>query len=138
MRSIKYLVVHCTATPTSTTVKSIQNYWKYVLGWHNPGYHYIISYDGTITQLLDDSKVANGVKGYNTNSIHLSYIGGVGKDGKALDTRSLEQEISILKLLLHLKVKYPDAEILGHRDFPHVYKDCPSFDVKDWLSCKFS
>lgn len=25
------------------------------------------------------------------------------------------------------------AEVLGHRDFPGVKKECPSFDVRTWL-----
>ncbi|WP_367614995.1 hypothetical protein [Segatella copri] len=37
------------------------------------------------------------------------------------------------ELLHSLCVDYPDAEILGHRDLPNVRKDCPCFDVRDWL-----
>ena len=28
--------------------------------------------------------------------------------------------------------KYPNSEILGHRDFPNT-KNMPNFDVKKWL-----
>ena len=28
MREIKYLAVHCTATPQTTSVESIKHYWK--------------------------------------------------------------------------------------------------------------
>jgi len=33
MREIKYIVIHCTATPQSATVASIQRYWREVLKW---------------------------------------------------------------------------------------------------------
>ena len=133
-RSIKYLVVHCTGSPAGTTIASIQNYWKEVRGWKNPGYHYIIQRDGTIVCLFPEDKVANGVKGYNEHSIHISYIGGVDADNKPFDNRSDAQKTSLYNKLVELSEKYPDAIILGHRDFPGVTKQCPSFDVKTWLA----
>lgn len=134
MRDVKYIVLHCTATPQTTTVESIQNYWRNDLGWKNPGYHYIIKSDGEIVNLLPIDKIANGVKGYNSVSIHIAYIGGVEKmHGKAIDNRTEAQKKSQIRLIRILNAKYPDAEIKGHRDFPKVNKDCPSFDVKTWL-----
>jgi hypothetical protein len=41
MRNIKYIAVHCTATPQTTSIDSIKNYWKTNLGWKMPGYHFI-------------------------------------------------------------------------------------------------
>ncbi|MDY5680570.1 hypothetical protein ACQRAV_05265 [Segatella copri] len=38
------------------------------------------------------------------------------------------------ELLKSLCTDYPEAEILGHRDLPGVHKECPSFNVKKWLS----
>lgn len=133
MRTIKYIVLHCTATPQNTTVASIENYWKNVEGWKNPGYHFMIKPDGEIVNLLSVDKVSNGVKGYNSESINISYIGGVDSKNKPLDNRTKEQKESQIKLLKEFKKKFPKAEILGHRDFKGVRKDCPSFDVKAWL-----
>jgi N-acetylmuramoyl-L-alanine amidase len=45
-----------------------------------------------------------------------------------------EQYASLRKVLADLKTKFPHAEILGHRDMPHVKKACPSFDVRHWLN----
>lgn len=132
-REIKYIVVHCTATPTTTTIESIKAYWKNVLGWQNPGYHYIIQRNGTIMPIHPESQVANGVAGYNTNSIHLSYIGGVDANNKPIDNRTPAQKEAMFNLIMKLHNRYPSAEIKGHRDFPKVQKDCPSFDVKTWL-----
>lgn len=75
----------------------------------------------------------NGVKGHNKDSVHISYIGGIDKQGKPKDTRTPEQITSMIALIKMLKEIYPDADVLGHRDFPGVKKACPSFDVKSWL-----
>ena len=130
MREINYLVVHCTATQPDAKIENIQNYWRKNLGWKSPGYHYIIKADGEIVPLLSIDRVSNGVAGYNSQIINISYIGGIDKSGKPKDTRTEEQKSSILKLLKDLKKRFPYAKIQGHRDFPKVSKACPSFDAK--------
>lgn len=129
MRAIRNIVVHCTATRQETTVKSILNYWRTGLKWRNPGYHLIVKPNGEYERLASDETVCNGVKGHNYNSLHISYIGGIDKNGKALDNRTDAQKQRLLELICELKSKYPEARILGHRDFPNVAKDCPSFDA---------
>lgn len=131
-RDIRYIVVHCTATPPDTKIENIQRYWKEQLHWKNPGYHFIIRRDGIIVQLQSIEKVANGVAGYNTQSVHLAYIGGVDKDGKPMDNRTLAQQETMFDKLVALSEKFPLAKILGHRDFPNVKKACPCFDVDGW------
>ncbi|MCY0967904.1 N-acetylmuramoyl-L-alanine amidase [Chryseobacterium wangxinyae] len=130
MRKINFLVVHCTATQPETEIKSIQNYWKNTLKWKSPGYHFIIKSDGEVVNLLPIEHVSNGVAGYNSHIINVSYIGGIDKKGIPMDTRTVAQKISILKILKDLKKKFPNAKIQGHRDFPKVNKACPSFDAK--------
>jgi N-acetylmuramoyl-L-alanine amidase len=78
--------------------------------------------------MAQDSQVCNGVAGHNANSLHVSYIG-----GQHTDDRTEAQNISLIVILRQWKTAYPDAEILGHRDFPGVRKECPRFDVKKWL-----
>ncbi len=133
MRKIKYIVLHCTATPQSATVESIKRYWRENLGWKNPGYHHIISADGTITDLLPIQELANGVAGYNSNSIHISYIGGVDEKGRPFDNRTAKQFLSQLQLVHKYIDLFPEAVIAGHKDFPMVQKACPSFEVTVWL-----
>lgn len=132
-RNIKYIVVHCTATPPDTTIESILKYWKDNNGWKNPGYHYIIKRSGEIVRLFPEEKISNGVKGFNQNSVHISYIGGIDKHGNPFDNRTPEQIEAMFSKLIELSEKYPGATILGHRDFPGVTKRCPSFDVRQWL-----
>ena len=117
MRDIKYIVVHCTATPTDTKIENIQRYWKEHLGWKNPGYHFIIKRNGEIVRLQQENLIANGVAGNNRHSIHISYIGGLTKDGKGVDNRTPAQIHAMFSKLVALSEKYPTATILGHRDF---------------------
>ena len=130
MRNINYIAIHCTATQPESSIASIQNYWKNNLGWKNPGYHYIIDRFGNVVNLLPIELVSNGVQGYNSQTINISYVGGIDKSGKPKDTRTEAQKQSILKILNELRVKFPKAKIQGHRDFPNVKKACPSFDAK--------
>jgi N-acetylmuramoyl-L-alanine amidase len=128
-RSIKYIVVHCTATAQSATVGAIQRYWRENLKWKSSGYHKIIEPNGTITTLATDDKICNGVAGYNSVSLHVSYIGGVDSKGKGLDNRTEAQKRALCEVIYGWKRTYPNAIIQGHRDFAGVKKECPSFDA---------
>ena len=130
MRDVKYLVLHCTAGPATQTTKAIKDYWKNNLGWKSVGYHYLINADGTIEQLAQESEITNGVAGFNSVTVHISYKGGVDATNKPKDTRTPQQKESILKLLKELRKRYPKAIIQGHKDFPNVKKACPSFEAK--------
>jgi N-acetylmuramoyl-L-alanine amidase len=135
MRTINNIVLHCTATPQTTTIQSIQRHWKEVNGWKSPGYHWIIKPDGEAVSLWPIEKPSNGVAGHNSDSIHISYIGGVDKNLKPVDNRTNEQKQTQIRLIKELKAKFPNARVLGHTDFPNVHKDCPSFNVAEWLEC---
>lgn len=139
-RTIKYLVVHCSATPEGRhhTAKDIDR-WHKERGFTEIGYNYVIQLNGTIELGRDVDKIPAHAENFNKESIGICYIGGCEPHGqfinkqmifKAKDTRTKEQKASLLKLLKALKKLYPEAEILGHRDFPNVKKACPSFDAK--------
>lgn len=130
MREIKYIVVHCSLTRKEATIPAILNYWRTQLGWKNPGYHIAIDASGVIHELLSIEQVANGVKGYNANSVHVAYIGGLDAAGKPADTRTLNQQSSLINVLQMWRKKFPNAIIQGHWDFPKVTKMCPNFDAK--------
>ena len=142
MRNIKYIAVHCTASHQSMTIEGLKQEFKRK-GWISPGYHYVVCPDGKITQLLDEEKVSNGVKGFNSVSINVAYIGGIDTNGKTTDNRTDEQKASLRSLLKMLHKKYPTAVIQGHRDFsqdlnkdgkvtPNEWmKACPCFNAKE-------
>ena len=142
MRRITRIFVHCTASyQETTTIKSLLAEFK-SRGWSAPGYHWVIDVDGNIHQLLDEAKVANGVADYNKYSIHVAWIGGVDKQHpKGIDNRTEAQKMALYDWVAKLKMKYPDATIMGHRDIspdlnhngvvdPWEYiKACPCFDA---------
>lgn len=141
MRTIKYIVIHCTGAPGGQATQAIKDFWKNVKGWRQVGYHKLISADGTVEELAKPEIITNGVAGYNSKSYHICYKGGQG--GK--DSRTAEQKVSLLDEVRKAKALFPAAKIVGHRDLspdlnadgiisPNEWtKDCPSFDVKQWL-----
>jgi len=128
-RTIKFIVVHCTATTPETSIKAIQNYWKKSLKWSSPGYHWMIKQGGNRVQLIPENMISNGVAGFNHSCINIAYIGGLVGVYSAYDTRTEQQKMSMIILLKELKERYPEAKILGHRDFVGVHKACPCFDA---------
>ena len=129
MREIKYIVIHCTATQPNTKKEAILNYWKNTLKWKTVGYHRLIDANGVIHELAKYEQITNGVKGYNSESIHFSYIGGIDESGRPKDTRTIKQKESLLYLVKQAKKQFPNAIVQGHRDFG-ANKACPSFDAK--------
>lgn len=144
MRGIKYIGIHCTAGPLRQSTDEIRAYWLNVLGWKTVGYHYLISADGTVENLLSIEKVSNGVKGFNNELINICCKGGIDA-GKPIDNRTDAQIASLTKLVRELKAKFSNAVVLGHRDFStdangnglidqwEFIKSCPAYDVRDWL-----
>ena len=131
MRDIKYIVIHCTATQPNTKKEAILNYWKNTLKWKTVGYHRLIDANGIIHELANFEQITNGVKGYNSESIHFSYIGGIDESGRPKDTRTIKQKESLLYLIKQAKKQFPNAIVQGHKDFKGVVKACPSFEAKN-------
>jgi len=132
-RQINYLVVHCSATPEGRdhTAKDI-DLWHRQRGFNEIGYNYVVRLNGTIEGGRDVDKIPAHVTNHNKDSIGICYIGGIDKKTlQPKDTRTAEQKEALKKLLTELKALYPEAEILGHRDFPGVAKACPCFNAKD-------
>lgn len=144
MRTIKYIIVHCSATAEGKDFRAKDiDKWHRQRGFNSIGYHYVIDLDGKIEVGRLEIKVGAHCAGYNSVSIGVCYIGGCGKDGKTpKDTRTAEQRDSLRRLLIELKRRYPAAVICGHRDMSpdknhdgkiepwEWMKACPSFDAK--------
>ena len=132
-RQIKYLIIHCTATQKQASIQSIKDYWKDVKKWDSVGYHIIVEANGNYTQLADYGEIVNGALGYNHNSIHIAYIGGIDRTGKVKDTRTKAQRKTLRSLVEYFKGSIEGLVVLGHRDLPNVLKACPCFDVQTQL-----
>lgn len=142
MRRIDYIVVHCTAGHATESIEQLIRGFR-SMGWKNNGYHIVVDGNGIRHDITPLEKIANGVAGHNSNSVHVSYMGGVNfNTRKSEDTRTPEQKAMLVEILLELRLKFPKAKIVGHRDFSpdknqngiidkwEWIKACPSFDAK--------
>ena len=131
MRRITEIIVHCSATPEGKdfTVADI-TCWHKARKFVTIGYHYVIYRNGEVHNGRPERQVGAHCTGHNSYSIGVCYIGGVAKDGKTpKDTRTSAQRLALERLLKHLKERFPNATIHGHRDF--AAKACPSFDATE-------
>lgn len=133
MRKIEMIVVHCTAGNQQNSATDVVAYHCRTLGWSRPGYHYIVEADGKTVATLGEEFPSNGVRGYNGKIINVCYTGGVDlkKPGHPpVDNRTEAQRLALRGLLKELRLKYPKAVIVGHRDLNGA-KACPSFDARE-------
>lgn len=108
-------------------------------GWSRVGYYALVHLNGEVQFFFNNNfdgwvdpwEVTNGAKGHNLEAVHVCYVGGLDKNGRPKDTRTLDQDLSLTNIISVLKHGAPSAEIVGHRDLPGVKKACPSFDVKE-------
>lgn len=130
----EYVIIHCTANYKPINKDVLLKIFK-SYGWSKPGYHLFINRDGSIDTLVQFNKdryityseIANGAKGYNSVSIHISYDGGVDENLRPKDTRTIYQKVSLYEILRDFKLNNPDLKIIGHNNISN--KACPSFDV---------
>lgn len=131
MRRIDLIICHCSATKITQDfpVESLEACHK-ARGFKTIGYHYYITKDGQVHQCRPEDMIGAHARRYNAYSIGICYEGGLDANGEPADTRTEAQKHAMIALLRSLKVDYPDAEILGHRDLPWVKKKCPCFDAR--------
>ena len=146
MEKINHIVIHCAATPNGKalghfgkTAAEIIDEWHAERGFHrtemakrhkNPhlnaiGYHFVIETNGCTESGRTEWEQGAHVKGHNENSLGICLVG--------TDQFTRHQWHALARLLDKLKNKYPNAQIVGHRDFPNVHKTCPGFSVKDYF-----
>ena len=100
-------------------------------GWAGIGYHYYIDLNGQVWEGRPEAYIGSHVKNHNSISIGICYCGGLDKKGKPKDTRTDAQIKSMAELCAMLHKKYPTATFHGHNEF--AAKDCPCFNVKEWI-----
>lgn len=133
MLPIRYLTIHCAATPEGRIVKAATvNDWDRAK-FGQVSYHWVIELDGTAVRGLRDNQRGAHVGGRNTGNIGICYVGGVDKKLNPKDTRTQAQKDTMARLVGEYRAKYPGIVVRGHRDWPGVKKACPSFDVAAWL-----
>lgn len=143
MRKIEQIVIHCSATKPRQDIglKEIK-VWHTAKppkgqGWSDIGYHFVIRRDGTreLGRSLDRS--GSHVKNHNARTIGICLVGGLDEKGKSQNNFTGPQFGELERLVRELLEQFPGAEVLGHRDFAGVAKDCPCFDVREWFKMEF-
>ena len=131
MRRIDLIIIHCSATKVTQdfSPEDLEACHK-GRGFKTTGYHYYITKDGQLHQCRPEEMIGAHARRYNAHSIGICYEGGLDANGEPADTRTPAQKRALVALLRALKVDYPDACILGHRDLPWVKKDCPCLDAR--------
>lgn len=147
IKTVRYIVVHCAATPPSRDigVAEIRTMHKQ-RGFNDVGYHYVIRRDGRVEKGRADTVMGAHVSGFNAESLGTCMVGGINAKGWSEQNFTPAQFAALRTLLDQLKATHAAAEILGHRDLSpdknrdgkvsrnEWLKDCPCFDVRDWLA----
>jgi N-acetylmuramoyl-L-alanine amidase len=129
MRTIKELILHCTATQEGVEVSVERvNQWHQLRGFRCIGYHFLIGLHGEVWKGRPVEEIGAHCTGHNQNSIGICYVGGCDKNMRPKDTRTPEQKQALKQLVNELKKQYPEATVHGHNEFAN--KACPCFDVK--------
>ena len=108
--------------------------WHKAKGWSDIGYHFVIRRDGRVEKGRGRDEIGAHVANHNSNTLGICLVGGLANTAPwgPENNFTKEQWASLKKLVEDLLKFYPNATILGHRDFPKVAKACPCFEARDW------
>lgn len=128
MRPIKKIFIHVTDSDDSLDIGYREiNDWHKARGFLSPsgiscGYHYIIRRNGTIELGRPDEEIGSHVKGQNTHSIGIVWVGRNQIDKK--------QEKTLYVLLRNLLNQYSleVTDVYGHCEYDS-HKTCPNLDM---------
>lgn len=146
-----YIVIHCSATKASWDggAADIDTMHRRQ-GWDGIGYHFVIRRNGRIEVGEDLKKVGAHVQNWNSLSVGVCMVGGLGLDGRGENNFTPEQWASLKTLVETLRKTYPEAKLAGHRDLSpdknrdgvirkdEWLKECPCFSVTDWEAGGFA
>lgn len=145
----KFITIHCSASVNSykVTADTIRNDHKNVKKWSDIGYHGVIETSGAFVEGRPLNKQGAHVKYHNKDNIGICLVGGIDSKGKTTNNFNVNQMMTLKSTVIYLAEEYdiPLDKIKGHRDwFGDTNKDgrvnkydwlkeCPCFDVKDWV-----
>jgi hypothetical protein len=133
---LRYVVVHHTAGTDNPRTPEIEPEvippevlarYHISRGWSGIGYHYLVYRDGTIYKVRPIGVVGACVKGHNTPSICIAFVGNYSMSPPSVMARA-----SCLWLISLLRQHYPHLrELRGHREMAGQSTQCPgeAFDM---------
>lgn len=142
-----FIVIHCSATPANRDIGAADiDAMHKSRGWQGIGYHLVVRRDGKVEAGRPLYAVGAHTLEYNHRSVAVCMVGGLAADLKSTENNfTAEQWASLAKTVEFLKLMFPKAKIVGHRDLSkdqnndgvidkwEWVKTCPAFSVKDWL-----
>ncbi|MEO9968922.1 MAG: N-acetylmuramoyl-L-alanine amidase [Roseobacter sp.] len=137
---VKYIVIHYSATPIEReyTYKMLERHHK-ERGFKEGGYHFYFPRKGgriAGRDLTQPGMFEMGAhsKGENDESVGLCFEGGVtlSDPHTGRDTRNDAQLSAMIETIDDLLFRYPDAQVIGHRDMPGAATQCPGHDASAW------
>ena len=148
MSKLKYLVIHCSATYEGVDIRPEQimewHTGKNGRGWTRAGYSDLITIDGKLhnlhfaegtnpnDQIIESSEMTWGVRGINSESKHVCYVGGLDKNKVPKNTLNDLQCDTLQTYIKHEILRHPDILVAGHNQFSN--KACPSFVVSTYCA----
>lgn len=108
---LEYIIIHHTASTAKETVEQIHNFHINNNGWAGIGYHFYIRKDGTIYRGRPEKYVGAHCENYNSVSLGICCEGNF-----EIEQPTDNQLKSLSELLQHLKQKYGNVQVVGHRD----------------------
>ena len=149
MRYVSDWVIHTSATRSSADIgaKEIREWhMNPPLNWSDIGYHEVIRRNGMLEPGRELWKEPACVRGVNSHIICTCLVGGLNDEtGEAENNYTDEQWITLEKRFYFYRKKFPWIGVRGHRDYsPDLngnnlferhewFKECPCFDVADWV-----
>jgi N-acetylmuramoyl-L-alanine amidase len=131
LRRIDYIVIHHSASPLSTTLEDIDQWHRAKIPpWTGCGYHLVCESNGTMRKGRRIGRMGAHVRGWNRHSIGICLVGDNTFPGEGW---TQPQIASLHEMLRSLRVLFPEAEVLGHRDLPKTATVCPGLDIRALL-----
>lgn len=137
---VKYIVIHYSATPIEREYpyETLERHHK-ERGFKEGGYHFYFPRKGgriAGRDLTQPGMFEMGAhsKGENAESVGLCFEGGVTLDepNRGQDTRNEAQISAMIETIDDLLARFPDAQVIGHRDMPGAATQCPGHDATAW------
>lgn len=134
----RFIVVHCSATKPdqNITINTVRE-WHLAKGWADVGYHFFIRRDGTIEPGRHPDDIGAHVAGHNSDTVSLCMAGGLDEQGNSFTNRpglfTPAQWASAEALIKVLRLMYPHAQVLGHRDLSPDTNHDGKITPNEWL-----
>lgn len=131
--SIKYLIVHHSATARDTTTFEAVKKYHISKGWGDIGYHFFITPDGKVMPGRAENMIGAHCQ---ADSMNFKSLGICLPGNFMTEVPTVQQLTSLLELLKKLMSKYniPKENVLGHREVSGASTACPGDNLQKWVS----